>query len=147
VADKIEEKNNKPGVGSGVTADLSKSDFENSLNHVAKKFGISLFDTGGYTGEWGSYGKLAMVHEKELILNPNDTENFLASMDLLDNIISTINLHAANQSVGGLVNSPSLGTIGGDTLEQTVTIEANFPNVSSRVEIEEAFSTLVNRAS
>ena len=34
-----------------------------------------------------------------------------------------------------------------DTLQQEVTIHANFPNVSSRTEIEEAFSTLVNRAS
>jgi hypothetical protein len=36
------------------------------------------FDTGGYTGEWsGAYGKLAMLHEKELVLNKHDTENFL----------------------------------------------------------------------
>jgi hypothetical protein len=27
------------------------------------------FATGGYTGEWGPEGKLAMLHEKELILN------------------------------------------------------------------------------
>jgi hypothetical protein len=54
-------------------------------------------DTGGYTGEWGSYGKMAMLHEKELVLNKEDTKNFLASMDLLDNIVSTIDLHAANQ--------------------------------------------------
>jgi hypothetical protein len=73
--------------------------------------------TGGYTGEWGSYGKLAMLHEKELILNKDDTENFLASMDLLDSIVSTIDLHAANQSIGGLINSPTVGHIGGDTLE------------------------------
>ena len=105
------------------------------------------YATGGYTGEWGSYGKLAMVHEKELVLNAKDTENFLASMDLLNNIVSTIDLHVANQSIGGALNSPDLGAIESDTLEQTVTIEANFPGVSSRTEIEEAFSTLVNRAS
>jgi hypothetical protein len=46
-----------------------------------------------------------------------------------------------------MLNSPGLGTIESETLEQTVTIEANFPGVSSRTEIEEAFSTLVNRAS
>jgi hypothetical protein len=27
------------------------------------------FDTGGYTGSWGAYGKLAMLHEKEMVLN------------------------------------------------------------------------------
>ena len=103
--------------------------------------------SGGYTGEWGSYGKLAMLHEKELILNAKDTENFLASMELLDDIVSTIDLHAASQSLGRNLNSPDLRNVESGTLEQSVKIEANFPNVSSRVEIEEAFSTLINRAS
>jgi hypothetical protein len=55
-----------------------------------------LFDTGGYTGKWGSYGKLAVLHEKELVLNAKDTENFLAGMGILDKIISIIDLHSAN---------------------------------------------------
>jgi hypothetical protein len=33
--------------------------------------------SGGYTGEWGSEGKLAFLHEKELVLNADDTANFL----------------------------------------------------------------------
>jgi hypothetical protein len=37
-------------------------------------------DTGGYTGEWGHSGKLAMLHEKELVLNANDTSNFLDAL-------------------------------------------------------------------
>jgi hypothetical protein len=31
------------------------------------------FDTGGYTGKWGPEGKLATLHEKELVLNKQDT--------------------------------------------------------------------------
>ena len=31
------------------------------------------FDTGGYTGQWGQEGKVAMLHEKELVLNKTDT--------------------------------------------------------------------------
>ena len=108
---------------------------------------ISGYDTGGYTGRWGSYGKLAMLHEKEIVLNKQDTENFLQSMELLDNIVKTIDLYSANQQVSGLLNSPSFGKLDSGTLEQKVTIDAHFPNVSSRVEIEEAFSTLINRAS
>jgi hypothetical protein len=27
------------------------------------------FNTGGYTGAWGPEGKLAVLHEKELVLN------------------------------------------------------------------------------
>lgn len=108
---------------------------------------ISGYDTGGYTGRWGSYGKLAMLHEKEIVLNKQDTENFLQSMELLDNIVKTIDLYSANQQISGLLNSPSFGKLDSGTLEQMVTIDAHFPNVSSRVEIEEAFSTLINRAS
>ena len=112
------------------------------------KYAYSKFDTGGYTGAWGANGKFAMLHEKELVLNKGDTENFLASMELLDTIVKTIDLHSANAAFGGLLNSPYLnGMNNNEVLEQNVTIEANFPNVSSRTEIEEAFETLVNRAS
>ena len=105
-------------------------------------------DTGGYTGAWGSYGKLAMLHEKELVLNKQDTENLLSSVELLDSIIKTIDLQSANSQLGGLLSSPSFGNLEAtETLEQSVTIEANFPNAQSRTEIEEAFTTLINRAS
>jgi hypothetical protein len=51
------------------------------------KYAYAKFDTGGYTGNWGgSYGKLAMLHKKELILNEDDTENFLAGLNILDKI-------------------------------------------------------------
>lgn len=106
------------------------------------------YDTGGYTGEWGSWGKLAMLHEKEMVLNKEDTSNLLKTMEFLDNIIKTIDLQATNAALGGLLSSPSFGGLDQhDVLEQNVKIEASFPNVSNRAEIEEAFETLVNRAS
>jgi hypothetical protein len=59
-----------------------------------KKYGLA---TGGYTGDWsGSYGKLAFLHQKELVLNAEDTRNFLESMNVLDKIISAIDLYSAN---------------------------------------------------
>lgn len=36
---------------------------------------------------------------------------------------------------------------GGQTLEQRVHIEASFPNVSDKTQIEEAFGNLINLAS
>jgi hypothetical protein len=39
---------------------------------------ITGYDTGGYTGEWGPEGRLAMLHQKEIVLNARDTENMLA---------------------------------------------------------------------
>jgi hypothetical protein len=64
---------------------------------AAKINRVALYDTGGYTGSWGgSYGKLAMLHEKELVLNKGDTENFLTGMHVLDKIVSTIDLYSMN---------------------------------------------------
>lgn len=40
------------------------------------------YDTGGYTGDWNSSdGKIAMLHEKELVLNKEDTANMLKIVD------------------------------------------------------------------
>ena len=111
-----------------------------------KKYGLS---TGGYTGDWpGSYGKLAFLHQKELVLNAKDTENLLATMDILDKIISTIDLYSSSAQLGGLLNTPRYSALNnGDTLEQNVHIEASFPNVNDHNEIEEALNNLINRAS
>lgn len=115
-----------------------------------KKYAYSKFDTGGYTGDWnGPDGKFAMLHKKELVLNEQDTENFLAGMNILDKIVSIIDLYSVNSSLGGMLSSPSLGAVssGSETLEQSVRIEASFPNVTERNEIEEAFTNLINKAS
>ena len=43
------------------------------------------FESGGYTGEFNG-GKLAVLHEKELILNKQDTSNVLKAVDIAQNI-------------------------------------------------------------
>ena len=108
---------------------------------------LNSFDTGGYTGSWGNEGKLAMLHQKELVLNPEDTTNFLASLEVLREIISVINLHSMNAQLAGLLSTPYY-TNNTETqmLEQQVHIEASFPNVQDRHEIEDAFNNLINRA-
>ena len=111
-----------------------------------EKYGLA---TGGYTGDWsGSYGKLAFLHQKELVLNAGDTANFLEGMDILNKIVSTIDLYSLNSQLGGILSSPTIRDMReAETLEQQVHIEASFPNVSSHSEIEEAFKNLVNQAS
>ena len=47
---------------------------------------IKEFDTGGYTGSWGPDGRLAMLHQKEIILNAHDTENFLKAVNIVRDI-------------------------------------------------------------
>ena len=46
------------------------------------------FDTGGYTGQWGNEGKIAMLHEKELVLNKTDTQNILDAVSIVRNLTS-----------------------------------------------------------
>jgi hypothetical protein len=105
------------------------------------------FDTGGYTGEWGPDGKMAVLHEKELVLNAGDTENFLRSMGMLKDITAAIEKSSAYAALGlgGAVAASGYET--SSLLEQQVTITAEFPNVTDRNEIEEALNSLVNRAS
>ena len=45
---------------------------------LRKLFKVGSFDTGGYTGTF-SDAKLAFLHEKELVLNQEDTANILAA--------------------------------------------------------------------
>jgi hypothetical protein len=51
--------------------------------------------TGGYTGSWGSEGRLAMLHQKELVLNAVDTENFLSAINIVRDISKAIDLRVA----------------------------------------------------
>ena len=120
----------------------------NQITGWVKKTDLVGFKTGGYTGSWGPYGKLGILDEKELILNQGDTANFLASMEVLERILEIIDLQAMNNQLGGRLSTPGIvHDTTTQTLEQSVHIEASFPGVQDRFEIEEAFNTLVNKAS
>ena len=108
------------------------------------------YDTGGYTGSWGKEGKIAMLHEKELVLNKTDTQNILDAVSIVRNLTSGLS-SLQNSLVGQLTSSTQ--NISNNiekektTLDQNVHIEATFPNVSNSNEIEKAFNDLVNLAS
>lgn len=108
-----------------------------------KQFG---FNTGGYTGVWGPEGKMAFVHEKELILNSDDTVNFLAGVNILREIAKMIDLQAANMAMPMSFAMPT-STSSGRQIDQNVHIQASFPGVQDRNEIEIALRSLVNEAS
>jgi hypothetical protein len=108
---------------------------------------VKSFDSGGYTGDWGPEGKLAMLHQKELVLNQQDTSNLLAAVDMLRIILNTIDIHALNSQLGGILTSPSFHHDANNVLEQNVKIEASFPGMTNRYELEEAFNNLINKAS
>ena len=111
-----------------------------------KRLGLT-FDTGGYTGSWGSDGRWALLHQKELVLNQEDTSNILATVDIVRQLISAIDVQSLYSRLGN-PTAVGVNTNGGNsTVAQTVSIEANFPNVSDRNEIQEAFNNLINTAS
>ena len=103
------------------------------------------YNTGGYTGEWGLSGRLAILHEKELVLNKEDTANILDAVSLIRQMtIGTAQLSNGLGSIGAGLNNLNINPA---TMDQNVNISASFPNVQDRYEIEEAFNNLVNKAS
>ena len=109
-----------------------------------KKEQLSGYDTGGYTGAWGKDGKLAMLHEKELVLNKEDTKNLLNTVEIMRNITNALGSSILKQMSG--MSAGGFGINGGEIIEQDVHIEASFPNVTNSNEIENALNNLVNAA-
>ena len=117
--------------------------------------GVPGFATGGYTGIFDD-AKLAFLHQKELVLNQSDTENILAAVqavrtigtDLFKSIEKSLDGNAiAAMTLMGQKLNPVATTPIQDSIEQTVHIDkVEFPNVTSRTEIEEAFISLTNDA-
>jgi len=109
---------------------------------------IIKLDTGGYTGEWASnLGKLAFLHEKELVLNKEDTANLLTAVDMIRNIAQVIDLNARSTSQA-MSSAFSAGLVQetNRNFEQDVHITAEFPNATDRDEIIAAFDNLTNLA-
>lgn len=117
---------------------------------------IAGFDTGGYTGEF-SDAKLAFLHQKELVLNQEDTANILTAVSAIRSIgpglfeqiekVLDGNAMAAMALMGQNVSTTQVAAVGPGTLEQLVRIEhVEFPNATSGDEIKEALVGLVNDA-
>ena len=117
------------------------------VNDTPLKDKLQSLDTGGYTGDWGNEGRLAMLHQKEIVLNAYDTENFLRAVEIVREIAGIIDLNAQAASFGlGNINASAVQNHN-QTIEQEVTIHAEFPNATNHSEIEEAFNNLINTAS
>lgn len=114
-----------------------------------KKSQLFGYDTGGYTGTWGEDGRLALLHQKELVLNKDDTANMLSAMNVLRGIVSKIgdnvfnNTAAILSTIGSTITAPKDSS----TLEQTVYITAKFEGQTEASQIETALKNLVNTAS
>ena len=119
------------------------------MGYDPDEYNLQLFDTGGYTGEWGPEGRMAMLHQKEIVLNARDTENFLKAIEIVRGISNRLDQQASIMSMGlsnvfANVMAPKEKS---DTLQQEIHITAEFPNATNHNEIEEAFRNLPNLAS
>lgn len=126
----------------------------NLVNYGSDKFSsYSLigYDTGGYTGSWSDgnsdakNGKLAYLHQKELVLNASDTENILKAVDIVRQMVQTLKSSAVTDVFSNITNSISAQP-SGETVEQNVHITAEFPAANSAAEIESALLSLNERA-
>ena len=113
------------------------------------------FATGGYTGDWSSDdGKLAVLHQKELVLNASDTENILGAVSAirdLSSINSSIQAAVAESIASALGRISS--AVGGNNFGNTdnsssnvYNINAEFPAANDVNDIREALLSLPNLA-
>ena len=132
---------------------LDANQYLQLTNPEAYKKGLRLYDTGGYTGQWYHSsddpmmsGKLAMLHEKELVLNQEDTKNFLASIEMVRDLARIIDLQAASVGLRQQLEARFGFDAAQGELAQNIVIHADFPNATDHNEIMEAFETLADRA-
>lgn len=121
----------------------------------------SSFDTGGYTGAWGNSGKFAMLHQKELVLNQDDTANMLKAVEALreitdnqgsisgiaDTILRTSNIQAqalANIGAGLFQQLANMVNTSNTSTTRNMTVNADFSGVRSADAIYQALMELQN---
>lgn len=139
--------------GKSVAISVSKEWIKSQYGNIPQK-GL-YFDTGGYTGEWtngDTNGRLAFLHQKELVLNSEDTENILSAVNVVRSIggLLTSLKTSMNNRIAGLTSKFSRGndvSNNGMTIEQKVSIEAKFEGQTESSQIETALMNLVNYAS
>lgn len=114
------------------------------INYIRKLNPAVSLDSGGYTGNFGPEGRWAILHQKELVLNEQDTKNMLTAVKLVRDSLDAVSLgrHLSGIKAYGNYNSNQNNS----TTQQTISIEAHFPNVVDRYEIEQAFNNLANYA-
>lgn len=105
------------------------------------------FDTGGYTGNWNSnQGRMAILHEKELVLNKADTANILQAVNIVRGLNEALNSIQGGYSLASFARN--LGNMNNSSgLSQNIQITAQFPNAVNHSEIQQALLNLANKTS
>ena len=119
-----------------------------SREEMQKKYPGVSFASGGYTGEWmngNKDGRLAVLHQKELVLNSEDTKNILSAVDIVRSIGASMR-DRINSLTSKFNNNNNIAN-NGMVIEQKVSIDARFEGQTESSQIETALINLVNYAS
>ena len=145
-------------VWSGSATDLVNYD---SMSYSS--YNLLGYDTGGYTGTWSETegldsdaknGKLAILHQKELVLNETDTANILKAVEYVREMAQEMSSNGIMADLADRYNAwstkvseiqQSLAGQNGN-IDQTVNVNAEFPNATSAEEIKTALNDLANAA-
>lgn len=120
-----------------------------------KSFGPSAYKTGGYTGTWDDSGRLGILHQKELVLNADDTANMLQAVSTIRDLaglngsISAAIAASIGQMAMHLIanNGGNISTGSSSNTDNQFYITAEFPNANDVETIREAILSLPNLAS
>jgi uncharacterized coiled-coil DUF342 family protein len=110
------------------------------------------FDTGGYTGDWNPSegisedpkgGKLAVLHQKEMVLNKEDTSNLLEAVKINKEMFSGL---MNSSPISNIMNNTSnhSNVNEGDTVYNIESLE--LPNIQNVSQFLEELKNLPNRA-
>lgn len=146
-------------ISNGKDIKTIKSDIVNPNDLKGKPW--DSYDTGGYTGDWsGGEGRFAMLHSKELVLNKEDTQNILETVNsvrdlsnLTSSISDTISNGIANLIIDALNGIKTTKiydtntTNNNESRNNTFNITAEFPNANDVEDIREAILSLPTLAS
>lgn len=152
------------------TGEIVESGTVSSLASKKKKYGLA---TGGYTGEWtngSEEGRLAFLHQKELVLNESDTENILNAVTAVRDLVGSqgsqnIDIEGISNSIirSGYITAQVLAQVGTNMLQaiasmvnnnnsevqnyRNMTVNADFSGVRSADAIYQALMDLDNYGS
>jgi TP901 family phage tail tape measure protein len=94
----------------GMENGWAKVKYNGKIGYAGKSY-LKQFDTGGYTGDWIGGGRLAILDQKEQVLNKDDTKNLFDTIKLVDKIkqyipnITQPNLQGKLATMAGHINT------------------------------------------
>ena len=105
------------------------------------------YRTGGYTGDWNDTdGKVGILHEKELVLNQDDTRNILNAVDMVRSMTALArngNYNDIIRQSAGVVDMASVVQPMTENMGETIyQVECTFPNATKVDEIQQAILSL-----